>query len=103
MMCLQGTIWECSSTVGHGKYRIQFDDGAILECFSNRLGMECASASIPPDAHPLQVDFVGTNLPLAPKKMLRQTKSRSLNPSKIPMKKKSTFFLLRMGIPIPPR
>ena len=42
---------------------IAFNLMIILECFSNRLGMECASASIPPDALPLQVDVVGTNLP----------------------------------------
>jgi hypothetical protein len=51
------------STVGHRKYCIQFDDGAILECFSNRLQMECASTSIPSDALPLSLDVAGTNLP----------------------------------------
>jgi hypothetical protein len=49
------------NAVGHGKYHIQFDDGSLLECFSNRLHMESYSASIPPDALPVQPNVVNAN------------------------------------------
>jgi hypothetical protein len=49
--------------VSHGKYHIQFDDGSLLECFSNRLRMESSSASIPPDALPVQPNVVNANAP----------------------------------------
>jgi hypothetical protein len=49
--------------VGHGKYKVAFDDGVVLECFSNRLRAEMLSTSIPPDVLPPQADVVAGNLP----------------------------------------
>jgi hypothetical protein len=49
--------------VAFAKYHIQFDDGSLLECFSNRLHMESSSASIPPDALPVQPNVVNANAP----------------------------------------
>jgi hypothetical protein len=51
------------NAVSHGKHRIQLDDGSLLECFSNRLRMESSSASIPPDALPVQSNVVNANAP----------------------------------------
>ncbi len=51
------------NAVSHGKHRIQLDDGSLLECFSNRLRMESSSASIPPDALPVQPNVVNANAP----------------------------------------
>jgi hypothetical protein len=49
--------------VGQGKYKVAFDDGVVLECFSNRLHVEMLSTSIPPDVLPPQADVVAANLP----------------------------------------
>jgi hypothetical protein len=48
--------------VGHGKYKVAFDDGVVLECFSNWLHAEMLSTSIPPDVLPPQADVVAGNL-----------------------------------------
>jgi hypothetical protein len=49
--------------VGHGKYKVAFDDGVALECFSSRLHAETLSTSIPPNVLPPQADIATANVP----------------------------------------
>jgi len=58
--------------VGHGKYKVAFDDGVALECFSSRLHAETLSTSIPPNVLPPQADIATANVPPWPQADVEQ-------------------------------
>jgi hypothetical protein len=58
--------------VGHGKYKVAFDDGVTLECFSNWPRAETLSTSIPLDVLPPQADIATANVPPRPQADIEQ-------------------------------
>ena len=41
--------------IDHKRYKVMFDNGAILQCYSNNLHVELPTALLPPDLPPLIV------------------------------------------------
>ena len=41
------------AAVDYNRYRILFDNNYVKECYSNNLGVEAATTSLPPDLPPL--------------------------------------------------
>ena len=50
--------------IDHKRYKVMFDNGAILQCYSNNLHVELPTASLPPDPLIMQTTLLVTYLRL---------------------------------------